>query len=231
MKINSLQISNILSFKYYHNLADVPKITFDNDLNIIIGQNGAGKSTLLEVINFLLKRVLFAPVVINQNKYQRRLELTQDDQKSIISKSNNNNFREFRLNPNWNSDSDPQNIIFDLTLENIDVQNIAFLATNRNKILNIATMFSGESIPNFDPPSNTTFQVSILLDYRKGTYTTNSTDSGSGINYILNYNLYRQFIDLHNLLNPTDLIDNLVETFSLISGYRVGFPKKLSILG
>lgn len=38
MKINYIQISNILSFKHYANLDEAPKIIFNNDLNILIGQ-------------------------------------------------------------------------------------------------------------------------------------------------------------------------------------------------
>ena len=52
MKIKTLQISNILSFKYHENIENAEKITFEDDLNIIIGENGSGKSTALEVINF-----------------------------------------------------------------------------------------------------------------------------------------------------------------------------------
>lgn len=58
MKIDYIQISNILSFRHYANIDQAPKITFDNGLNILIGQNGAGKSTALEVINFIFRKVI-----------------------------------------------------------------------------------------------------------------------------------------------------------------------------
>jgi DNA repair exonuclease SbcCD ATPase subunit len=58
MKITSLQVSNILSFRYFEDIANAPKITFDKNLSILIGQNGSGKSTALEVINFIFRRVL-----------------------------------------------------------------------------------------------------------------------------------------------------------------------------
>ena len=42
MKIHSLQISNVLSFAHYDNILDAPMLTFEEGLNILIGQNGAG---------------------------------------------------------------------------------------------------------------------------------------------------------------------------------------------
>src|SRR5437868_5940953 len=66
MKIQYLQISNALSFKYYDpSDAEWPKINFtpqkENgpDIHILIGPNGAGKSNLLEIISHIFDKVLF----------------------------------------------------------------------------------------------------------------------------------------------------------------------------
>ena len=59
MRIDFLQVSNVLSFKFVPDIAEAEKVTFDDGLNIIIGENGAGKSTLLEIINFLFRRVIY----------------------------------------------------------------------------------------------------------------------------------------------------------------------------
>ena len=69
MKINKLQLSNILSFPYVENIEDAVKISFDPALNIIISGNGSGKSTVLEVINFIFKRVMFKPYEFNQDLF------------------------------------------------------------------------------------------------------------------------------------------------------------------
>src|SRR6267378_1558441 len=102
MKIKELQISNILSFKYYENIADATKIIFDENLNLIIGENGAGKSTALEVINFIFKRVLFTQFNVNQDFYSRKDTITLPERKQIIAPANINNYNGFRLDPNWN---------------------------------------------------------------------------------------------------------------------------------
>jgi DNA repair exonuclease SbcCD ATPase subunit len=41
MKIKSLHISNILSFKYFDIITEAPQIVFDPNLNIFIGENGS----------------------------------------------------------------------------------------------------------------------------------------------------------------------------------------------
>ncbi|PIY17018.1 hypothetical protein COZ14_04355, partial [Candidatus Dojkabacteria bacterium CG_4_10_14_3_um_filter_Dojkabacteria_WS6_41_9] len=86
MKIKSLQISNILTFKYVDDIEKAEKIIFDKDFNILIGQNGAGKSTVLEVINFIFKRVLFVPYTTNQDLYFRRIKVNNDERKQVLSK-------------------------------------------------------------------------------------------------------------------------------------------------
>jgi predicted ATP-binding protein involved in virulence len=55
VKIKSLQISNVLSFPYHADVADAAKITFEDGLNIVIGENGSGKSTALEVISVAIR--------------------------------------------------------------------------------------------------------------------------------------------------------------------------------
>lgn len=69
MRVNYLQLSNILSFKYEENINNAFKIEFDPDLNIIIGENGSGKSTVLEAINFVFTRILFRHCEVDEYKF------------------------------------------------------------------------------------------------------------------------------------------------------------------
>lgn len=112
MIIKELQISNILSFKYFNNISEATKIIFDDNLNIFIGENGSGKSTALEVINFIFKRVLFTQFNVNQDLYSRKNTLNSPDKKNILSPVNNQSYSGFRLEPNWDkeAENEPQKI-------------------------------------------------------------------------------------------------------------------------
>ena len=51
MKILSIKISNMLSFKQQDKDEDWPEIKFGKGLNLLIGPNGSGKSNFLEILN------------------------------------------------------------------------------------------------------------------------------------------------------------------------------------
>ena len=85
MKIKTLQISNILSFQYHENIENAEKITFEDDLNIIIGENGSGKSTALEVINFLFRRVLYKQYNVNHDLYSQKSSILAEQRNDIFN--------------------------------------------------------------------------------------------------------------------------------------------------
>ena len=86
MKLHSLQISNVLSFAHHDNILDAPIVKFEEGLNMLIGQNGAGKSTVLEVINFVFKRVVLAQFQRNQDLYERRSSVAQQEVRQVITR-------------------------------------------------------------------------------------------------------------------------------------------------
>src|SRR5579872_2766319 len=68
MRIKSLKVSNILSYKFLDDFDNAGNtIEFKDDLNILIGSNGSGKSNLLEIINKLFQGHFFEYYFINDN--------------------------------------------------------------------------------------------------------------------------------------------------------------------
>ena len=152
MKIKTLQISNILSFKYHENIENAEKITFEDDLNIIIGENGSGKSTALEVINFLFRRVLYKQYNINHDFYSRKSSITAEDRRQILLPANNNSYGGFRLDSNWNNGDDkPQVIRVEVELDEIDKKNITTLNTNIDKLNSLAGRYSTRGATGLTP--------------------------------------------------------------------------------
>jgi predicted ATP-dependent endonuclease of OLD family len=239
MKIKSLQISNVLSFAHFDNIEDAPKITFDDGLNILIGQNGAGKSTALEVINFIFKRIIFIQFLRNQDNYIRRGTAAAHEIKSIIYKNNvhqNANTVGFRLDPHWEYQGRNQAIRLVISLDEIDERNIQLINDHLPQIQLIGVAYYSEAIPS--PQSGITGKdivFNIDLHKNNNTFSCNIDrgNTGSGVEYLTNYNLFKELIELHNFENPTKLIPSLLESFALISSYRNyhSFSEGISLSG
>jgi predicted ATP-dependent endonuclease of OLD family len=135
MKIVSLQLSNILSFKYFDNIQNAEKVSFDDDLNIIIGENGSGKSTALEVINFLFRRVLYKQYNLNQDLYTQRSRINAEQQRQILLPADNNYYSGFRLDPNWNTEDRQQVIRVAIKLDDIDRRNLDCLQNKKDTLI------------------------------------------------------------------------------------------------
>ena len=92
MKIKSIKISNIYSFKYYENINEADDISFDEiddvPLHILIGPNGAGKSNFVEILNQFFKKVLFRHYSLNEQNYNVFKSGNSLDSKNIINKTN-----------------------------------------------------------------------------------------------------------------------------------------------
>ena len=221
MKVVSLQLSNILSFRYFDDISNAPKITFADDLNIIIGENGSGKSTALEVINFLFKRVLYKQYSLNQELYGRRNAVNVDQRKLILQPTNATEFREFRLEPNWNSYQRPQVIRVIVRLDEIDITNILNILANREKLLSTVGRYSSRANTNNASYANE-YTIDVDLNYPNRTFRVkfiNGTED-FGFEYLSEYHYYKECISLHNFENPESPIKPLYESFTLISSYR-----------
>ena len=221
MKIKELQISNILSFAFHQDITNAPKITFDDQLNILIGGNGSGKSTALEVINFIFKKVLLQQFTVNQESYSQQSTLTEPQRKKIITNSNNNSYSGFRLDANWDNEEEQQQIRMEVELDEIDKFNIQSLVTHREKLASIASTYSNYPLA-IDENTHQNYIFDISLNKGEMNFTTRITPDNSDLGYLYlnNYNLFKELIALYNNENPADQINPLFESFTLIGGYR-----------
>ncbi len=219
MKIKSLQISNIWIFKYVENIANAPKISFDKNFNILIGQNGAGKSTALEVVNFVFRRVLFMPYNRNQDLYSQRTTIDANQKKTILKKIDNiQYYRDFRLERNYNFEDQTQKIRIVIEIDDIDRANIKLLQEHKLKLSPIVGVYSAEQMFAEEEYQNE-YEIDIELNSTDQTYTVN-TNQDIGFTYLTGYNLYKGIIEIFNEENQENQIDNLAESFALIGSYR-----------
>lgn len=219
MKIKSLQISNIICFSYVEDVANAPKITFDKNLSILIGQNGSGKSTVLEVINFIFRRVLFVPYSRNRDLYTQRTTINVKQKKQILAKINDvQYYHGFRLDRNYDFENEPQKIRAIIELDDIDHANIKHLKNYRDKLSPFIGLYSAEQM-FADGAYQNEYQLDITLDSANKTYTI-QIQQDPGYTYLSAYNLYKEIIEIYDEENPDAQISNLAESFSLIGGYR-----------
>lgn len=221
MRINYIQISNILSFKFMREISEAEKVIFDGGLNIIIGENGSGKSTILEVINFFFRRVIYRQFNINIESFERRRDINASERRQILTPINHPNFSNFRLDPNWDSENEEQRIRIEIQLDEIDKQNINNIKQNYEKISNITNEYSIHSSVVSDQKIDTCV-IDIVLQRESGSFSINSSDNleDCGFSYLINYHFFREAILLHNYLNPGEVIPPLFDSFTLISSYR-----------
>ena len=219
MKIKSLQISNVLVFKFFEDIANAEKIAFDPNFNILIGQNGAGKSTVLEIINFIFRRVLFVQYNRNRDLYSQRSTIEANQKKTILAKPDGvQYYRGFRMDRNYDFTDKTQKIRILIELDDIDRANIELIRTNKEKLSSIVGFYSAEQM-FADGAFQNEYQIDIELDNTNKNYSV-AVAQDPGYTYLTAYNLYKEAIEIYNEENPTDQISNLTESFALIGGYR-----------
>lgn len=221
MRIEYLQISNILSFKYVSDINQADKIAFDDGLNIIIGENGSGKSTALEVINFLFRRVLFRHVSLNRDLFDRRRSISVSDAKQILQLTNQANYGGFRLDPNWDTEDQEQRIRIAVRLDEIDRNNINNLRTNITNLNKTVENFSSHSLKD-DGINQDLYVIDVKLNRSAGAFSVQhqSDRNDFGFTYLTDYHFFKEAILLHNSININETIPPLFESFTLISSYR-----------
>ena len=147
MRVNYLQLSNILSFKYEEDINSAFKIEFNPDLNIIIGENGSGKSTVLEAMNFVFTRVLFKRIT---NRYSSHRSYYTDRKNTLqIDDNYSNRTLGLRLQPNWSSEEQQQRVRVSIKLDSIDRANIDHIVDNYSRIKKTLDNYSIIPMPEF----------------------------------------------------------------------------------
>lgn len=219
MKIKSLQISNIWTFKYVDDINTAPNILFDKNFNILIGQNGAGKSTVLEIINFIFRRVLFVPYQRDRDLYGQRTAIDVNQKKAILKKINDvQYYRNFKLERNYDFEDKTQKLKIVIEIDDIDRANINLLQQNKDKLSALVGIYTAEQMFAEGAYQNE-YEIGIELNSTDKTFTV-QTNQDLGYTYLTAYNLYKEIIEIYNEENPDAQISNLAESFALIGSYR-----------
>jgi predicted ATP-dependent endonuclease of OLD family len=221
MKIDYLIISNVLSFAYYEDILQALCISFDEGINIVIGENGAGKSTALEVLNFILKRVMYRQYNFNHDLFDRRASLPLVERRQILRLSDNSALSEFRLNPNWATENLPQRIRLRLKLDAVDLHNLDYLTAISDKLRPMFAGYteSGELMAD-EFSNNYTFDIELFHEKNNFVSSLSEGNQDFGYRYLTDYNCFRELIHVYNTINSDNPIGQISESFTLISGYR-----------
>ena len=221
MRIEYIQISNILSFKHVDSIENAEKLTFDDGLNIIIGENGAGKSTALEVINFLFRRVIYRQFSFNPDLFERRRTLSASDRKQVLLPSQQNDHGGFRLEPNWASETSSQIIRISIKIDEIDKNNITNIRENFGRLSEASSIYSSYNF-NMNDSVKDIYKIDVILNRIKNTFSVKEKDGHDdfGFLYLRDYNFFKEAILINNIINVDSLIEPLFESFTLIGIYR-----------
>ena len=219
MRVNYLQLSNILSFKYEEDINSAFKIEFDPDLNIIIGENGSGKSTVLEAMNFVFTRILFRHCEVDEYKFL----LSAANRKDALEVDDPPNCTGFRLQSNWDSDSKSQKIRISTTLDNIDRTNINHIADNYGHIKNILGLYSHINTPEDFAPIDNDMDIDIDITFNHKEDVCDTVYISSVPTHVQFYLEYYQAINeaiaIYNN-EHTDHMAPLGNSFSILSAFR-----------
>ena len=225
MKINSIRISNVLSFESHDNIDDCDEFKIDDAINILIGPNGAGKSNFIDIMNQLFKRILILNYELDEENIKRcRQEPYGNDLRHTLK------MRRIRheLKKNYQSITDKIEIKLELMLGEDDLRNLKFLFNNLEKIQNLfyytwePPQFVKKGISENELVSMKYITLH-LTEENTSTFFINKNDLSKVELFILNYVNYFQllnyviYLGIHYHNEKWSLLNN---TFALLGEIR-----------
>lgn len=214
LKLSGIILENVKSFKQR------TEISFDEDLNILIGSNRGGKSNLLDIIIVALKREVIYNWVIqesNQGTPPRRVE-TVVHQRMFDPPGQ-------YLEKYYGNDQAPQNVEIKIKVTAEDLEGLDIVRKNLEKLKEIEThdflnMRVMQSI-SFDgtiPEPDYEFAMSIVNG--QGIPPSRSEDKNF-LTYTRNYELFSILIDKYNEnVESANKINSLLPLFQYFSPNR-----------
>lgn len=229
MKLNYIKISNILSFNYFNNIDEANSIIFSNDstsLNIIIGPNGSGKSNLIEILNYIFTSFLYKQCQINRNKHD---DSSPTERKETIKWLNNNQYLS-RLQNNWYSQNERQDIKLSISLNRNDINNIKEIIQYKDVFEQLLQNYSNIKLsPNvfnnfkFNHEINDIIIHITRVDIRNNFHIeilSHNEIKNLLLNYLQNFNLFQRIIEFYNDIEDKKIKKPFTNTFAFISCFR-----------
>ena len=226
MKINSIRVSNILSFEHQDNIDQCQEIKFGDGLNIIIGPNGAGKSNFLEIVNQLFNNALFFGCqYVEDHIIAKKNNKPNVNLQETLKPTN----RAHGLVKNHHSDTEKKQIQIDIGLSETDKDNLVFIQQNLEEITKLFKKYA-VGHPQF-PTSVTTEELkqinSVTLLFEDSGNTAKLANMTNQVNetitfvllYLQNFNFLQYIILIANTEDGKNW-KPLNNTFSMISSYR-----------
>lgn len=132
MKIESIKISNILSFKYSENIESADGIDFNaNDnlgsLDILIGPNASGKSNFLEIVNQIFKKCFFVHYDFKEINYLEAKKNNERHFSNVLQKSNSG----FLLQKHRDYKQNDSELLLKISLGRTDKKNLKDIIKNK----------------------------------------------------------------------------------------------------